>query len=126
MRATCTATRKDGTPCTAGAQQGRPYCWGHDPDLAEQRRAKSAQGGTNKATIRRLERRMPGDLRPVLDHLYGALEGLQTGETDPKTATAMASVASAIGRLYEVSVVQVQLDALAGVLEPERKRQIGR
>ena len=51
---------------------------------------------------------------------------LREGELEPKVGTAMAGMASAIARIHEVATVQAQLDALAGVLEPERKRQVGR
>ena len=108
----CTASRKDGTPCRSRALPNSAYCWGHDPALAEQRREKSAKGGANKATVSRLGKRMPASLRPVLDTLYGALTGLEDGTTDPKTATAMASVAGAIMRLYEGSELEGRLAAL--------------
>ena len=112
MDGQCTATRRDGQPCAARALPGHSRCWGHDPDLAEQRRLKSAAGGHNKATSKRLGKRMPATLRPVLDTLYGALAGLEEGTTDPKTATAMASVAGAIMRLYEGSEMESRLAVL--------------
>ncbi len=116
----CDATRKDGSPCTAQAQAGGAYCWGHDPRLAARRRESSARGGANKATSKRLGKRMPATLRPVLDTLYGALAGLEEGTTDPKTATAMASVAGAIMRLYEGSEMESRLAALEAGHEQHR------
>jgi len=119
---TCNATRKDGTPCKARAQPNVPYCWGHDPTLTEKRREKRAKGGANKATISRLGKRMPATLRPVLDTLYGALTGLEDGTTDPKTATAMASVAGAIMRLYEGSELEGRLATLEAAGEKRQAR----
>jgi len=117
---TCNATRKDGTPCKARAQPNVPYCWGHDPALTDKRREKRAKGGANKATVRRLGKRMPATLRPVLDTLYKALTGLEVGTTDPKTATAMASVAGAIMRLHEGSEVESRLEALEAQTKQQR------
>jgi len=39
-------------------------------------------GGYNKATARRLARRMPATLKPVLDRLYTTLAALATGHFD--------------------------------------------
>ena len=121
----CAATRADGQPCSGRARPSG-YCFAHDPALQEKRQAANAEGGRNKASIKRLERRMPADLRPILDLLYAGLVELREGELEPRVATAMAGMASAIARIHEVATVQGQLDALAGVLEPERKRQVGR
>ena len=120
--ARCGATRKDGQPCTQPAQSARGFCWGHRPDLVELRRAASARGGANKATGKRLERRMPASLRPILNVLYGALTGLDEGTTDAKTATAMAATASAIARIYEVA----EMDSRLAALESHRERHAGR
>jgi len=109
---TCNARRKDGSPCAARALPDRLTCFAHDPELAERRRAAYAKGGTNKSTVRRLGKRMPATLRPVLDTLYGALAGLEDGTTDPKTATAMAAVSGAILRLYEGSEMESRLAVL--------------
>ena len=111
---TCTAQRRDGSPCTARALPNRPTCFAHDPELAERRRAANAEGGRNKSATHRLGKRMPASLRPVLDTLYGALTGLEDGTTDPKTATAMASVAGAIMRLYEGSELEGRIKVLEG------------
>jgi hypothetical protein len=70
----------------ARALPGRPYCWGHDPDLAEQRREMSSKDGSNKSTTRRLDKHMPRSLQPVLAKLYAALEGVEAGTLEPNLA----------------------------------------
>src|ERR1019366_825737 len=42
---TCRATKPDGTPCSATAQEGKNWCYFHDPEKAEERRAAQARGG---------------------------------------------------------------------------------
>ena len=105
---TCTATRRDGQPCTARAHEdGR--CFAHSPALQGKRAAASAAGGRNKATGRRLEKMMPVTLRPVLTTLYETLAGLQAGVIEPRTATAIATVAGALVRVFEVSELEASL-----------------
>jgi hypothetical protein len=69
-------------------------------------------GGKNKATNRRLDRLTPASLRPVLDTLFSALGGLEDGSIEPRVATAMASVAGVIVRVYEASDLEMRLKAL--------------
>jgi hypothetical protein len=111
---TCGETRKDGSPCTARALPGGRYCWAHDPALTEQRREKRAKGGANRATSRRLERKMPATLRPLLDKLYTALDGVADGSMTPQQGTSMASIASAIARIFETAELEQRLARLEG------------
>jgi hypothetical protein len=99
-------------------------CFAHSPTTADKRHAARAQGGRNKATPARLSKLMPPTLRPVLDLLYTALEEVHAGELDPRQATAMGTLASAIGRLYEAAELEARLEALESVLEPERARAL--
>ncbi len=48
--AQCTATTTTGRPCQAPAQQGRPYCFAHDPDRAAERADARQRGGYNRRT----------------------------------------------------------------------------
>ena len=109
---TCTATCTSGRPCAAHARPNRPYCFAHDPDLQPRRAAARQAGGYGKATARRLARRMPATLKPVLDRLYTTLAALATGACDARTATALATVATAIARLYDQAETEPRLQAL--------------
>jgi hypothetical protein len=110
--ATCTATCIDGRPCTTRARPGRTSCFAHDPALREKRDAARQAGGRGKATVRRIARRMPATLTPVLDRLYNTLAALDTGACDARTATAMATVGTAIARLYDQAATEPRLQAL--------------
>ncbi len=84
-----------------------------DIESLQLRRAAARQaGGYGKATARRLARRMPSSLRPLLDRLYTTLADLATGACDARTATAMATVATAIARLYDQVETAPRLQAL--------------
>jgi hypothetical protein len=54
----------------------------------------------------------PASLKPVAQHLFEALEGLAEGALDPKIATAMASVASALVRVVTSGELEERLRAL--------------
>jgi hypothetical protein len=45
----CTATKRDGSPCTLPAQGQQGLCWAHDPKNAERRRRGASRGGRAKA-----------------------------------------------------------------------------
>jgi hypothetical protein len=110
----CSERRKDGSPCRVRARPGRPFCAFHDPDLQEQREAARVSGGHGKRTAHRLDKLTPHSLRPVLATLFETLEGLKDGTVEPRQGTAMASVATAIVRLFEVSELEIRLRELEG------------
>jgi hypothetical protein len=55
---------------------------------------------------------MPPTLKPLLDRLYTTLADLATGACDARTATAMATVATAIARLHDQADTAPRLQAL--------------
>jgi hypothetical protein len=44
----CTATKRDGSPCTLPSTAPSGLCWAHDPKNAERRRRGQSRGGKNK------------------------------------------------------------------------------
>jgi hypothetical protein len=114
MHSSCAATRKDGRGCTLATRPGSIYCFAHDPVLDEQRQQARAKGGRNKRSSVRAVRRLSPDLHDVLAALYSTLAGLQTGEADPRVASATAAVASAIVRVYGTAELEQRLEALEG------------
>jgi hypothetical protein len=112
MASTCTATRRDGRPCQTQVVGGSRFCFAHDPDLAAKRAEAHSRGGRNRATSRRLDRLVPASLKPALALMFATLEETHRGELDPRTASAMAAVAGAIVRLYQVGTLEERLAAL--------------
>ncbi len=108
MKIQCRATTKQGRPCP-GAARASGFCFAHDPDLQQTRRDAYATGGRNKATPTRLGKLMPASLKPVLQKLMDGLDEVHEGTLDPRQASAMASLAGAIGRLYEVAELEERL-----------------
>jgi hypothetical protein len=48
LSSTCTATKRDGSPCTLPATGPEGLCWAHNPKFAEKRRRGQSRGGKNK------------------------------------------------------------------------------
>lgn len=110
----CQGRRKDGQACQARALPARRFCFAHDGALRDKRQAAYAAGGRGKGTAARLNKLMPATLRPVLNKLMLAVDEVHDGTLDPRQASAMASLAGAIGRLYEVAELEQRLERLEG------------
>ena len=108
----CQATRKDGRPCTIRALTGSRFCFAHDPAKAEARDAARRRGGRGKARIARVERLVPGTLRPVLTLLLTTLTETHAGTITPAQAGALSAVAGAIVKVYQAGVVEDRLAEL--------------
>ena len=114
---TCAAHRSDGTPCTARARPSG-FCWAHDPELREKRRAACRAGGQNKANAARAQRLVPSQLRPALDLLIRGMDEVYRGVLEPAKYSAMASGAGAIARLFQTAEMDERLTLL--------ERELGR
>jgi hypothetical protein len=66
----CTATKRNGEPCTLPAVGQQSLCWAHDPKNAEKRRKGQSRGGRGKASTE--VRDLKGQLQ---DLATGVLEG---------------------------------------------------
>ncbi len=56
----CSATKRDGSPCTLQAQGASGFCWAHDPANAAKRRQGQSRGGRSKpiADLSRLKAKL--------------------------------------------------------------------
>lgn len=93
----CPALRKDGTQCRGIAIAGSVFCFAHDP-TAQENRAKGGRASRRSARALRL---LPERLRPTADLLAQALDEVHAGTLDPRAATAMAALASALVRVVQ-------------------------
>src|SRR5215211_1125881 len=97
---TCKAERKDGSPCQSQILLPSGLCHLHDPDRQASVLTARRQGGRNKSRVARVEKLIPASLRPVLTTLLEVLDETRRGAMDPKVASALASVAGAIVKVY--------------------------
>ena len=68
MMPTCTATKRDGTPCTLASTGPDGLCWVHTPENAAKRRRGQSRGGKGSRELSDLKRR-------ILDTVEGVLAG---------------------------------------------------
>ena len=121
----CRGVRRDGAPCQAPphAVNAAGWCWAHSPENAEARRAARAKGGQNKATAKRVDRLVPATLRPVVATLLDALAEVHDGTLTPGQASAMASLAGAVVKVYQAGVLEERVEVLeAAQGAPGRRR----
>jgi len=113
----CKATNRKGEPCAAYAVQGSDFCYWHDPERAEARRANSAKGG-----FARHGRKLgaTGDAGPVtldtvadvLPILAGELTALLSLETSVSRARGVGYLCGVVIKAFEVSELQERVAAL--------------
>ena len=127
--ATCRATRKDGEPCRAEAQSGRPYCFFHDPAKGEERHDSKVAGGKagKLATLATVKpwRGVAGEVdvlkavTPVelVDLLCNTIDDVRTGAIDPKVANAVGYLAGVIVKIQEQEALVERLSAIEEALK---------
>ena len=114
MMTTCTAVTKSGQPCPNLATGDDDKCFSHSPRHAAARAAGSRKGGHNRANVERISKRLPRELRDVLDRLLAAVPAVEDGTLTPSQAQALSSLAGAIMRLYEGCELEARIKKLEG------------
>ena len=87
MANTCTATKRDGSPCTLPSYGSDGLCWAHDPKNAERRRRGQSRGGKSKPTK---------ELLSIKQRLLALADDVLEGTVD----RGVAAVASQILNVY--------------------------
>lgn len=104
----CAATRKDGNPCTRRAVPDSPLCVFHDPRATDWR----SQGGKATRRSAKVLRLLPDRLRPIIDVLISAIDEVHAGTLAPAQASAMASLASAVCKVFAQGEMEERLREL--------------
>lgn len=95
----CTATNRDGSPCSATPQPDRETCVWHDPDRADERRRSKREGGRSKSNATRAKKKVLDaalELGDIDTALCKALSDVLEGTLEPNVSTAAASIARTI------------------------------
>lgn len=132
--ATCKAVRKDGSPCEAQAQAGRPFCFFHDPEKADEARAAQARGGSSREVLDANEvqpwRGLPAGVTvmrtptpsDVVLLLADTIDEVKTGRIDPRVANAVGYLSNVILKALEVDALNERLAALEEAVGVGRQR----
>ena len=120
MDGRCTATNKDGRPCSAQPWRDSLCRW-HHPELEAERQAGRRKGGANKSNKARARRQMvdaaltPAELQ---GYVAVALTGVLVGRYSPGQASAVAALARAAVSVREATTLEeriADLEAAAGI-----------
>jgi len=119
--AQCTATTADGKRCRAPALQGRPFCFAHDPERAQERADARQRGGYNRRTPKATDPegyptrlRSVGDVQAVLER---ALADTWAQENSGARTQALVRLAHGALKALEVGDLEGRLAALEARLE---------
>jgi hypothetical protein len=74
----CAFTKADGSPCRGTATGGAAYCYAHDPDRAEERKANARRGGKAGGN----GRPGTGELADLKARILATVEGVLDGTVD--------------------------------------------
>ena len=125
MDAKCTATNKNGSPCSAGPVRPSGYCYWHDPALEDGRRADRQRGGAARSNTARARKSITAAVlepRDIEGLLGATLKGVIAGRIEPGIGNAAANIARALIAVREATVLEERLVAL----EDAAARQTGR
>ncbi len=114
----CTATRANGQRCKAQVLTEGDLCFIHNP--ANQGRIEEARrkGGKNKGTSARAQKRMPKEVKDIIQVVEAAMGGVLSAKITPPQAQAVASLAGAWVRLHEIGELALELEEIKAQLPP--------
>ena len=125
MDAKCSATNKNGSPCSAGPVRDDGFCYWHAPGLAEQRLSDRQRGGAARSNVARARKQLQRDVMTLSDVqgvLCRTLARVVAGETEPGVGTAAATLGRAIAAIATVADLETRLTALEVVADTNRRR----
>ncbi len=117
----CLGTKRDNSPCTVTVEPPQTYCWWHDPDNAETRKAAAAKGGRRAG-----KGRPQAELIDVKQRLSKLAEGVLLGNVDKGKAAVVSQVLNTYIRAVSVelrAVEQLELIERLEVLEQELEKR---
>jgi hypothetical protein len=120
LRRTCTATKRNGEPCTLPSTASSGLCWAHDPANAERRRRGQSRGGKNKPSR---------ELAGIKQRLLGLTDDVLEGNVDKGVAAVASQVLNVYLRAVSVELkVKEQLELIERleVLEEQLERSARR
>ena len=121
MASTCTATKRDGSPCTLPSNGSSDLCWAHDPTNAERCRRGQSRGGRNK----------PGkEIVAIRGRLSNLADDVLAGRVDRADAAVagqlLGTVIRAIGtelRVREQEELVERLEELETLMQRQREEK---
>ncbi len=123
MTSVCTATKRDGSPCTLPPNGSSGLCWAHDPTNAERRRRGQSRGGKSKPSreLIRLQARFEDLAEQVLEGRIDKGAGAIAGQLLNGARACMATRLKAVEQEEIVARVE-ELEQLLERQKEDRRR----
>ena len=112
MASTCTATKRDGSPCTLPSNGPNALCWAHDPKNAERRRRGQSRGGRNKPSR---------EIVAIRARLSDLAEDVLAGRVDRADAAVAGQLLGTVIRAIGVEVKVKEVEEVAREVEELRE-----
>jgi hypothetical protein len=119
LTSTCTATKRDGSPCTLPSYGSDGLCWAHDPKNAERRRRGQSRGGKSKPSK---------ELVSIKQRLSNLADDVLEGNVDKGVAAVASQILNVYLRALSTELaVREQLELLGRLeaLEESAQQQKG-
>ena len=111
MKNVCTATKRNGEPCTLPSNGSSSLCWAHDPKNAERRRRGQSRGGKSKPSK---------EIVAIRGRLSGLADDVLAGRVDRADAAVAGQLLGTVIRAIGTELkVREQLDMLERIEELE-------
>jgi len=111
----CSATKRNGEPCTLPATGKHGLCWAHDPATAEQRRRRASRGGKGKAAKR---------VTVLWDEVRDVIGGVEAGTLEPPQGNTMLRGYSTLIALDRLDVERSELEIAQRRLELDEQERL--
>ncbi len=117
----CIHTKRNGQPCGGFALAGSRFCFAHDPQQATKRDEARRRGGkAGRVLTLSAADTSVRSLGDVVTLIEDTINDVRNGRMDSRTANTIGYLANISIKAIEQSELEVRLEALEAVLEPER------
>ena len=116
---TCEMTKSDGEECRAAAMEGSRYCFFHNPDTQEARKAAQRRGGQVSGTVVLPEETADLPLRSGKDvsaFLEETINQVRKGRLAPKVATTVGYLSGLLMKALEKTDIEKRIARLEQAL----------
>jgi len=124
-KATCQATTVEGRQCRATPRIGRPYCYFHDPQVAQERTGARREGGlATKAVLRPVPLKVElGSAEACIRTLeeIGAL--VSEGKLDARRSNALGYLAAQALGAHKMALLEGRIERLESLLSEVKARE---
>ena len=111
----CTATKRNGEPCTLPAHGQHGFCWAHSPETAEKRKRIASRGGKGKAARR---------VAVLWDEVRDVISSVESGALEPPQGNTMLRGYGTLIALDRLDVERSELEIAQRRLELDEQERL--